>query len=618
MPVVRCSLEERYDVLDVISEGRHTRIVEVARRTRRGPIRSPPGARLAAKEIDLDVMGSTAADREEAREAVLLEASLLARAKHPTIVRALEVLVCHRAVVLVMELAERGDLLELLVATGPLDEPSAAHVVRQLASALARLHDLDIVHRDVKPDNILVTSAVVPPASAPRAPPSMRLGVQLSSFGFATHADRLDGVGGLAGTLDYAAPEVLSWHPAVSGTPRAAVAAGFARTRYGPAVDVWSLGVVTHALLTGTVPFAARTEAGLVAAVRAGWAGGGVRGASADASDFVRCCLAILPADRLTAHEALRHPWLRQPAARSAPASPSTSARARAREAVGEVGSGARGLPVRAEPRERQQRRRARAFAEVVREPRRRAAATPPSRFLAGERRRASARPRGSRSSSPHSEPLPQRAVLLRADSPTMAQAAITWVPHERAGGGARSFATSYAQTSARALEGGSRGAMAPASLVDPAATQAARAEPDPDPDPPPPMRPFAQLISEARELREKCDAELLRAQPPGRAALARAWLGSRTAPPADIDTLRARPGARVVRLPPEQYRELVAMCDSVGQCMALDKPPSVDAIDTAAFTIGLRFNLLIAQLTRSALAEAERTAVEQPRPRLQ
>ena len=174
-------------------------------------------------------------------------------------------------------------------------ELEACDIVRTVAGALRYCHSKGIVHRDLKPENLLLTEAPGPDGS--RGGKSV---IKLADFGFAA-VDRGAGesLERRCGSPAYVAPEIL-----------------FGR-RYGAKVDVWSLGVIAFALLTGCLPFGA--DDGTSAARKTLYAR--IKRADFDfrehphvskrARRFLRRLLVVDPRERVSIEEALQLPWLR-------------------------------------------------------------------------------------------------------------------------------------------------------------------------------------------------------------------------------------------------------------------------------------------------------------------
>lgn len=191
---------------------------------------------------------------------------------------------------LVMEELRGGDVFDHLVECGRFSETDAAQVIVQVLSALAYMQSEGVAHRDVKLENMMYTD-------------SDRCRIKIVDLGFAAKIDPRKGLQGRCGTLQYIAPEVLSGRS------------------YNERVDIWSTGSVLYALLTGRALFsgdenevAMKTRWGHVKYCRR------FRALPKDAQDFVRSLLAKDPADRPSAWEALRHPWLRRVAPQEAAA----------------------------------------------------------------------------------------------------------------------------------------------------------------------------------------------------------------------------------------------------------------------------------------------------------
>jgi serine/threonine protein kinase len=177
--------------------------------------------------------------------------------------------------------------------------------MRQLLLALESLAKLGVVHRDVKPENLMVTEASASEGATGQ--------LTLIDFGYAA---LLDGAGGMlegvAGSPEYAAPEVLSWlevEADETGTVEG--------EHYGAGCDIWSVGVTAHVLLCAELPFdlpEEADEASMVAAARnidltferKEWAVEGMD----EARSFVRACMTTDQAARPTARALLEHAWV--------------------------------------------------------------------------------------------------------------------------------------------------------------------------------------------------------------------------------------------------------------------------------------------------------------------
>lgn len=163
------------------------------------------------------------------------EAVTAANLEHPAIVRVFDVQQSGSVHYIAMRFVQGTTLREILRDNGPLPLDAIVNIVKPVASALHYAHQHGVIHRDVKPGNILVE----PDGT-----------VLLTDFGIARAADAaqsaLTQTGQVMGTADYLAPEQISGRPA---TPRS---------------DVYSLGVVLYEMLTGVTPFAGETTASIL------------------------------------------------------------------------------------------------------------------------------------------------------------------------------------------------------------------------------------------------------------------------------------------------------------------------------------------------------------------
>jgi serine/threonine protein kinase len=178
---------------------------------------------------------------EEDRERATREALATARLAHPAIVALYEASADEDAFYLISELVE-GDTLASLIAEGELSDEEVLEIGIALADALRHAHARGVIHRDVKPQNVLVPLAPPDSTQAPGAPAGV---AKLADFGGARLAgeDALTRAGDVLGTLAYMAPEQSEGHEA------------------GTAADLYSLALVLYEALSGANPVRGRTPA---------------------------------------------------------------------------------------------------------------------------------------------------------------------------------------------------------------------------------------------------------------------------------------------------------------------------------------------------------------------
>ncbi|KAK8449385.1 hypothetical protein SEVIR_7G209500v4 [Setaria viridis] len=184
---------------------------------------------------------------------------------------------------LVMELCTGGELFDRITAKGSYSERQAAAVCRDVLTVVHVCHFMGVMHRDLKPENFLLAS---PADDAP---------LKAIDFGLSVFIEEGKVYKDIVGSAYYVAPEVL-------------------RRNYGKEIDVWSAGVILYILLCGTPPFWAETEKGIFDAILVGqldlssapWPS-----ISESAKDLIRKMLHRDPQRRITAAQALEHPWLK-------------------------------------------------------------------------------------------------------------------------------------------------------------------------------------------------------------------------------------------------------------------------------------------------------------------
>ncbi|KAL1773991.1 serine serine/threonine-protein kinase 33 isoform X1 [Sigmodon hispidus] len=244
------------------------------------------GAKWAIKKVNKEKAGSSAVKLLER------EVNILKSVNHKHIIHLEQVFETPKKMYLVMELCEDGELKEVLDRKGHFSENETRLIIQSLASAIAYLHNKDIVHRDLKLENIMVKSSFMDDNN------EMNLNIKVTDFGLAVrkHGSRSEGMmQTTCGTPIYMAPEVINAH------------------EYSQQCDIWSIGVIMYLLLCGEPPFLANTEEKLFELIRKGelqfqdpvW-----DSVSDSAKNVLKQLMKVDPAHRITAKELLDNQWL--------------------------------------------------------------------------------------------------------------------------------------------------------------------------------------------------------------------------------------------------------------------------------------------------------------------
>uniref|UniRef100_A0A8C0TW49 calcium/calmodulin-dependent protein kinase n=3 Tax=Laurasiatheria TaxID=314145 RepID=A0A8C0TW49_CANLF len=240
----------------------------------------PTGQEYAAKIINTKKL--SARDHQKLER----EARICRLLKHPNIVRLHDSISEEGFHYLVFDLVTGGELFEDIVAREYYSEADASHCIQQILESVNHCHLNGIVHRDLKPENLLLASK------------SKGAAVKLADFGLAIEVQGDQQAWfGFAGTPGYLSPEVLRKDP------------------YGKPVDMWACGVILYILLVGYPPFWDEDQHRLYQQIKAGaydfpspeW-----DTVTPEAKDLINKMLTINPAKRITASEALKHPWICQ------------------------------------------------------------------------------------------------------------------------------------------------------------------------------------------------------------------------------------------------------------------------------------------------------------------
>uniref|UniRef100_H0XN09 Protein serine kinase H2 n=1 Tax=Otolemur garnettii TaxID=30611 RepID=H0XN09_OTOGA len=262
-------LASRYDIKALIGTGSFSWVVRVEQKTTKKP--------FAIKVMETRL--------REGREMCDSELSVLRRVRHCYIIQLIEIFEAQDRFYMVMELATGGELFDRLIAQGSFTERDAVRILRMVADGIRYLHTLQITHRDLKPENLLYYH------------PGAESKILITDFGLAHSGNRSGDwmMRTFCGTPEYIAPEVLLREP------------------YTSAVDMWALGVITYVLLSGFLPFDDESHTRLYRKILKGkynYTGEPWPSISHLAKDFIDKLLVLEASHRMSAGQALDHPWV--------------------------------------------------------------------------------------------------------------------------------------------------------------------------------------------------------------------------------------------------------------------------------------------------------------------
>ena len=205
------------------------------------------------------------------------EVRILQQLSHPGVIRLFDLLKDDSNYYIIMELCEHGELFHYIVDNGRLSELESRYFLKQILEALRYVHNQGVVHRDIKPENILL---------------DVDGHVKLSDFGLSRFVNAQGLADTPCGSVCYASPECVSG------------------IQYdGRKSDIWSVGVVAYAMLTGVLPWTKQNQVQLIEQIRK--ADFQIPGfVSEGARDLIRKLMEPDPAKRISVEEALQHPWI--------------------------------------------------------------------------------------------------------------------------------------------------------------------------------------------------------------------------------------------------------------------------------------------------------------------
>jgi len=220
-------------------------------------------------------------------ELVRTEIEILKICQHPNIIQLYDVFENINYFYIIMEYCPGGDLFSYLEKRNfRLSENQAAKFMHKMCAAVYYIHSYGIAHRDLKPENVLMTST------------DEKADLRILDFGLSKIIGPDEKCTEPYGTLSYVAPEVLLDIP------------------YGKEVDLWSLGVITYLMLSGSLPFDDRESEEAIAKKTVSeeppYKGSIWKKISNEAKDFIKRLLVKNPEKRMNIKEALEHEWFKK------------------------------------------------------------------------------------------------------------------------------------------------------------------------------------------------------------------------------------------------------------------------------------------------------------------
>lgn len=274
------NITDKYEIKEVLGEG----MASCVKRC----ICKSTGAEFAVKIINIgrDTESSKSPSNNNILKEALNEIALLHEcAGFDGIIKLHDVFETDTSVCLVLDLLSQGELFDCMLKTkgGKFPEARVKSLMRDILQSVCDLHSLNIMHRDIKAENILLDEKSKP---------------HLSDFGLATKTDESQLHTEVCGTPSYMAPEIVK------------CAVSHDHPGYQKPVDVWACGVLMYQLLSGRRPFDHRKQLITLRRIRAGdysfpfseW-----RHVSDSAKDLIRRLLDVNPHNRVSAAQALQH-----------------------------------------------------------------------------------------------------------------------------------------------------------------------------------------------------------------------------------------------------------------------------------------------------------------------
>lgn len=231
---------------------------------------------LARENVAVKILDKTKLD-EKTQKLLSREIASMERLHHPNVIDIFEVVESLTKIFIVIEYAPAGELFHKVLKDGKISEPLSKVYFAQMTSAVAYMHSQSVIHRDIKAENVFIASPTC---------------IKLGDLGFSTCANPDDKLDTFCGSPPYAAPELFKDD-----------------FYYGPAVDIWALGVLLFFMVTGSMPFRADTVGKLKKKILAG-AYIVPEGVSSGCRFVIKQILRLVPKDRWSLPEIMRCSWL--------------------------------------------------------------------------------------------------------------------------------------------------------------------------------------------------------------------------------------------------------------------------------------------------------------------